>query len=404
MRNIKGYEVLEIMRNTPFTVSHLILTEDCNLRCKYCYENANRCKNNYMSFDTAKKSADFLFDNALKYGAKELTWKFFGGEPLLNLDVMIKIFRYAVDKANQYHIKLSFILITNGTMYNKQFEEFILEYCKAGNVIVFSIDGIPEVQDKNRITANGKPTSGIVVENILKLKTLFEKNQIESGSINTHSVVTKDNISKMFLSYKYFQHLGIDSTRFDLSYDEAWNENDISIYIEQLSLIADSVYEECIALGSLTPYEKAFVINGLKPVCSSEITCDAARSLCTIIPNGDIYPCQRAYFYNPGLKLGNVFDGIIDNNIRKLFFDACRSDMHVDNINCGKCDNTDCRICILLNYGKRNDVLKCSRVSCAIYKAKWDFIIETKKRFYKLFNKHNYNKCNEMTFFKAANK
>ncbi len=354
-----------------------------------------------MSFDTAKKSADFLIDNALKHGIKKLRWTFFGGEPLLNLDVMIRFFHYMVDKAGEHNIDLTFSLITNGTIHNKKYEQFILEWYKTIKSvdIQISTDGIPQVQDKNRITANGKPTSGIVSENILKLKMFFEQNQISFNSINTHSVITKDTISKTFLSYKYFRSLGINNISFVLPRDEYWDENDISNYIEQLSLIADFVYEECISAGSLIPYEEFHhIIGGL-----NKNICEAAKSLCAITPNGDIYPCHRAYFYTPGLKLGNVFDGIIDNNIRKLFFDASRNDMHMDNISCSKCENPECKICLASNFKQYNDMLKCSPVSCAIYKAKWDFVIETKKKFYRLFNQHKYNKCNEMMFFTAAN-
>lgn len=388
-----------MMETTPFTSCFLVLTEDCNLRCKYCYEQANR-GTSYMSFQTAKQSADFLINNAVKYDAKTLSWKLFGGEPLLNLDVMIKFYRYAIEKGNEHNIRMFFAIITNGTIYNKQFEEYILEYCKAGNIINFSIDGIPEIQDRNRITANGNPTSEIVMENILKLKELFENNQIKTDCINTHSVITKDNISSLFSSYKYFNDFGLESVRFVLSYDEIWDGNDISVYIEQLSLIADYVYEKCIAADSLIPYNQAYIINGFRPASRDKITCDVAKTLCTIMPNGDIYPCQRAYFYNSNLRLGSIFDGI-DNNKRKLFFDILRSDMHVNNISCGKCDNTDCKICMLVNYGERKDICKCNPVNCAIYKAKWDFIIRTRKKFYKLFNEHNYNKCKEIVFFDA---
>jgi len=393
-----------MIETPPFSKCFLILTEDCNLRCKYCYENTNRCNNNYMSFDTAKKSADFLFDNALKHGIKSLKWTFFGGEPLLNLDVLIKFFRYAIEKANQLKIDLVFSLVTNGTIYNNKYEEFILEWHKISKSISIQIstDGIPEVQDKNRTTVSGMPTSQIVLENISKLKKLFGHNQIKTSSLNTHSVITKDTISKVFLSYEYFKKLGINDISFALSDEKDWNENDISVYIEQLSLIADFIYDECVMSGSLSPYQNAHIFIGLKSAISKN-TCEAGKTFCAITPNGDIYPCDRTCFSNHDFRIGNVFDGIADNSNRKMFFETFRSDMHADNINCGKCDNTECKICMTQNYEQFNDVLKCNPSVCSIYKAKWDFIIKTKKKFDKLSNKLNYNKCDEMTFFKALN-
>ncbi|MGE5474502.1 MAG: radical SAM protein [Ignavibacteriales bacterium] len=390
---------------SAFTSCYLILTEDCNMKCKYCYENANRCKNNYMSLDTAKKAMDFVLDNAFKQGIERIRLTFFGGEPLLNLDVMIKSFHYAVDKAKQYNISLFFSIITNGTIYNKEFEEFILDWYKATkNVnIQISTDGIPEVQDKSRVNIDGKPISGIILENILKLKKLFEKNKIQSTSLQTHSVITKDTMSSHFLSYKYFKQLGISRPGFKLSNEEDWNENDIPIYIEQLSLISDYVYNECILANSLKPYEEARNIISIKEQEISKIICEAGKTLCAIAPNGDVYPCHRIYFSNNNFKLGNVFNGISDNKSGDAFFNVYRRDMHVDNISCGKCDNAACIVCMAYNYEKYGDILKCNSLVCSMYKAKWKFITEIRKKFEKLSYIFNYNKCNEVTFFESMN-
>lgn len=393
--------VIRMVEIAPFSLCYLILTEDCNLRCKYCYEDAGRCCDNYMSFETAKKAADFLIDNVAKYGSRNIHFTFFGGEPLLNLNVMTDIRRYVVDKASKCNINYSFSLITNCTIYNRQYEEFILEWYKVEKKvnIQISTDGIPELQDKNRITKNGKPTSEIVKENILKLKKLFKNNDIDFDFVDTHSVVTRHNIADMFSSYKYLRELGINNVSFVLPRDEYWDNDDISNYINQLILISDYVYEECIKAGNLKPYIKAQKIIGEK----TNIICEAAKSVCAITPDGDIYPCHRAYFYNRIYKLGNIFDGIIENKNRKVFLDVSRNNLHVDNVSCSKCENTDCKICMAVNYKQYNDILKCSPIGCAIYKARWNFIIETKKKFYKLFNQNNYGRCGEITFTESIN-
>ncbi|MGE5328322.1 MAG: radical SAM protein [Deltaproteobacteria bacterium] len=391
----------------PFTECDLMLTEDCNLRCKYCYENAARCNSSYMSFNTAKKAADFLIDNAQKNGQKNLEINFFGGEPLLNLDVMISFFHYAVDKANKCNVKLFFSLMTNGTIYNEKIEKFFLDWYRTiKNIkIQISTDGIPQVQDKYRRAQNDKPTSEIVLENILKLKKLFKKNKIEISSFHTHSVITKDNISSIFLSYKYFRQLGIKKLEFMLSDEENWSEDDVSIYIEQMSLISDYVYQECISSHSLNPYEQAkniISINNYDKIRQRNF-CTAGKTFCTITPTGDIYPCARMYFYNRSFRIGNVINNTVDNEIRKVFFDIHQSDMHSENINCGECKNAACKICIAYNYQINGDVLKCNTLLCSMYKAKWNFITETKKKFDKLGSKLNYNKCNEVSFFEVSN-
>lgn len=394
-----------MIETAPFAKCHLMLTEDCNLRCKYCYENSNRVSN-YMSFETAKNTVDFLIDNAIEYGNRELQITCFGGEPLLNLDVMIKVFHYALDKANQSNISLFFSIITNGTIYNKQFEEFILEWYKRTGKVSFqiSIDGIPEVQDKNRIFFNGEPTSEIVAENMEKIKKLFIDNQMYNASFNTHSVLTKDNISKLFENYKYFRNHGIREIEFVLADEEDWDENDALIYIGQLNLIANYVYEECISTYSLQSYRQAKSILGLESERVFSRTCPAGNGFVAVAANGDIYPCSRIYFYNRGFRLGNVYDGIIiDNQVRKTFMEACRRDMYSGEDCCGECKNPVCKICMAYNYQKNGSLLKCNELLCWMYNAKWKFISETKKRFDKLIDGFNFNKCNETSFYEVTN-
>ncbi|MGE5328324.1 MAG: radical SAM protein [Deltaproteobacteria bacterium] len=390
---------------TSFTACYLFLTDDCNMRCSYCFESTNRCNNSYMSLETAKKSVDFLIDNAIKHNIKLITLTFFGGEPLLNLDVMTKIFPYAVAKGNEYNIQVRFAIITNGTIYNKEYEKFLLDVYKATKYIDIQIstDGIPEVQDKNRVFIGNKPTSEVVLKNIIKLKSLFQNNQISTSSIRTHAVLTKDNLSSLFLSYKYFKQLGIKNCEFILVNEADWDEKDISIYSEQLSLITDYIYQQCVSTGSLEPYYEASGFAVQRRPNITKYTCEAGKALCSVAPNGDIYPCHRVYTYAPSKKIGNVFEGTVDENTVKRFFNTCREGMHAGNNSCGECQNTECVICMAYNNEKYGDMLKCSPSVCSMYKAKWNFIVETKKRFDKLYEKINYNKCNETTFFKSIN-
>lgn len=390
--------------NTSFTACFLYLTQDCNMRCKYCFENENR-GTSYMSIDVAKKSIDFLIRNALEHNIKLLNITFFGGEPLLNLDTMIKVFWYALDKGNENGIELRFPIITNGTIYNEKYGQLLLDIYKNTKFldIQISIDGIPEVQDKNRIFINGKPTSELVVKNIIILKTLFENNQIDTSFIRVHSVLTKNNISQLFSNYKYFKEIGISKTEFVLLNEEDWDEKDISIYNQQLLFISDYIYKNCIKTCSLEPHYEVGGFTCKRKDSISEYSCAAGRTFCSIAPNGDIYPCHRFYSNGSDLKLGNVFNGIIDNSIRNKFIDACRSNLLVDKKSCGECENTECVICMAYNYEKYGDMLKCNPGVCSMYRTKYNFIIKAEDRFKNLQDKLNYNKCSQTSFLKSIN-
>ena len=140
-------------RKTVVKALCLHIAHDCNLACKYCFaeEGEYHGRRALMSYEVGKKALDFLIANS---GSREhLEVDFFGGEPLMNWDVVKRLVEYGRSKEAEFHKKFRFTLTTNGVLLNDE----VMEFCnREMSNVVLSLDGRPEVNDKMRPFRNGK--------------------------------------------------------------------------------------------------------------------------------------------------------------------------------------------------------------------------------------------------------
>jgi uncharacterized protein len=144
----------------------LFVTQDCNLRCRYCLTSHDgNITKKYMSCETALQAVDLLF---LEAGDRDkLSIGFFGGEPFLNFDVIRSTVEYADQKAADLNKTISYTITTNGTLINDEMASF---FKKRNITIALSVDGAAEIHDSNRVFPNGKGTFTHVLEGIEALK------------------------------------------------------------------------------------------------------------------------------------------------------------------------------------------------------------------------------------------
>ena len=155
----KDWEAGNLLVNLWLNVSH-----DCNLRCIYCFGHGGSYggTRELMSIDTAKKSIDYWF----KYLNKNIpmtTVTFFGGEPLMNLEVIKFSINYVNKLLEEYDIRVQYIITTNGTIFN---DEIIELFMKNDVQFAISIDGGQAIQDRNRPYASGKGSFEIIKKNV----------------------------------------------------------------------------------------------------------------------------------------------------------------------------------------------------------------------------------------------
>ncbi len=150
------------------TVS-FIVTEACQLRCKYCYF-VEKKEQQVMDFEIAQKTIDYLLANKELFNEETVIWEFIGGEPLLQIDLIDKICDYA--KLRMYELdhhwfnsyRLSFT--TNGLLYGDERVQKFIEKNRAHIEIGITLDGSKEKHDQQRVFPNGKGSYDLVVKNI----------------------------------------------------------------------------------------------------------------------------------------------------------------------------------------------------------------------------------------------
>ena len=161
-------------RKTVVKAMCLHIAHDCNLACKYCFaeEGEYHGRRALMSFEVGKKALDFLIANS--GNRVNLEVDFFGGEPLMNWDIVKRLVEYGRSKEEEFHKKFRFTLTTNGVLLNDEIMEFANK--EMANVVL-SLDGRKEVNDEMRPFRNGKGSYDLIVPKFQK----FAKQRDELG-------------------------------------------------------------------------------------------------------------------------------------------------------------------------------------------------------------------------------
>lgn len=324
----------------------LQVTQNCNLRCKYCvysgsYSNRTHT-NKRMSFETAKKALDFF--NTHSSNNKKLTIGFYGGEPLLEFDLIKKSIEYA--KEIFYGKELFFTMTTNGTIMNEK----IIELLSDNNLhLVISLDGAKKIQDANRVFAdNNTGTFDTVINNIEKIKNINEHYLNNHISFNAVIDLSKDFncANDFFVNYDTVKNLGVTgnfintTTRIDeYTIDDQYAaDSQYEIFKVFLNKCTDVLknYESRL----LTPAFESLIINihNRKVVNNENATTTSPGGQCIpgiqrffVTSDGVFYPCERVN-ETEELSIGDIDDGFNLEKAKKI-------------LNVGKLTEKECRQC-----------------------------------------------------------
>ena len=300
----KEYYLKEyIIDKKKLNMVRILVTNKCNLNCKYCYANAGtygeKCRD--MNFNTYSKVCEYLEKKYKSIGEVN----FFGGEPTLNIDAIEYICKYFNEK---YKFKTpTFSMVTNGTNLNDEMLDLINKY----NIhIIVSLDSTNKhVNDSNRIFKDGRGTFDIVDRNIMKLrKNISNKIVIESTYTEEH---VKNNISYtdiMLENYKKYK-IKLNIIQNENGNDRLIKKIKDSSIDNSLSRDIDTFIKYGISNSRLLSF-----LNSIYATCYSGYFCDAFLGQIAIDPCGDIYPCQMFIASNidnslKKFKVGDVFYG-----------------------------------------------------------------------------------------------
>ena len=336
------------------------ICHDCNLRCRYCFadEGAYHSERELMSEQTAKKAVDFLLKNS--GNRKVLEVDFFGGEPLMCLQIIKNVVAYAREEGAKLGKKFLFTTTTNALLLDDDAIDF---FNREMENVVLSLDGRKEVHDAIRKTKNGKGSFDLVIENVKKfVRSRGDKSYYVRGTFTAKNLdFSKDVI---FLAENGFDSISMEPVVTDI--------DDLAIRDEHIPAVLDEYENLCAKY--LDKYKNGegfnffhFNVDLEGGVCLQKkvSACGAGNEYFSVVPNGDIYPCHQ-FAGDKDFLMGNVYDGVLDGKIREKFAASCLFTRE----ECGDCfAKFICSGgCAANNYHFEGDINKPYKATCAMMK------------------------------------
>ncbi|MDE7321490.1 MAG: thioether cross-link-forming SCIFF peptide maturase [Lachnospiraceae bacterium] len=307
---------IDAFRNRETVVKALCLhiAHDCNLKCKYCFaeEGEYHGRRAVMSYEVGKKALDFLVANS---GSRvNLEVDFFGGEPLMNWQVVKDLVAYGRSLEEPNHKKFRFTLTTNGVLLNDDIIDFANR--EMAN-IVLSVDGRKEVHDKMRPLAGGQGSYDLVIP---KFKKVAEsRNQTNYYVRGTFTHFNKDFASDVcHLADLGFQQISVEPVVAPESEDYALVPEDIPEILAEYDKLAAEMIRRHKEGRGFNFFHFMIDLKGGPCVYKRLSGCGSGTEYLAVTPWGDFYPCHQ-FVGQESFLMGNVDEGITNMDIREQF-------------------------------------------------------------------------------------
>ena len=296
----------------------LCLTEQCNLRCSYCYyKETQGARHAVMDNATLEQAIRAGLERTLAFGQKQLIVSFFGGEPLLRKDAIVGAVGFAkalvADAMEQGRIsnnfRLDFVINTNGTLFDDEF----LDFCEREKFNIFlSLDGPGHHHDIARRTINGTGSFKDIERNIPRLVKL---------GATALSTITRTHIDTLAESIQWLHAQGVKSIATAVDFDGKWTDDDFERLALQYREMAHYWFEcrkahDMFFLGTIQDKVK-LMLSGKR---LRQYSCHVYDGNIGVATNGNIFPCSRfitSKEHAPYL-LGNVFTGFDEEACQKI--------------------------------------------------------------------------------------
>jgi uncharacterized protein len=344
---------------------YLLVTQNCNLRCKYCLgANESYLNSNPMSFEILRKSIDSAIQSMLPNSS--INFIFFGGEPLLNWELVKNAVLYIENNSliNEMKISVKHNITSNFTHIPEDFIEFAQKY---GISVLIDIDGDCKIHNSMRPMRGGKPSYDKIVKNIKKLENSNVHYEIRS-TITSENVGLISEISKLHKSLKgsacAFPTLTPVDSEGTILDSEMYP--DPKVYFSEIS---KTIKNEDYSLSNICP-SNVIAQRILKRELVKYDCGMLMGNTLAVTHDGYVYPC--IYFIGQEeFNLGNVQDDInpMLQSKCKSFFDKYSEQLNVDNID----DCKDCSIRYICGGGCSVRMLSLQGNDIATMKAKQYF-------------------------------
>lgn len=301
-------------RKTDIKALCLHVAHTCNLNCEYCFASQGKYHGEraLMPYEVGKRALDFLIENS---GSRHnLEVDFFGGEPLMNFEVVKKLVKYAREQEKLYNKNFRFTLTTNGLLIDDDVIAFVN---KEMSNVVLSLDGRKEVHDSLRKTISGQGSYDIIIPKFKKLvKARGGKNYYIRGTFTHNNIdFLKDILHMADLG---FTELSMEPVVCAPNEPYALTEEDLPILKEQYELLAKEMIKRDSENRGFTFYHYMLDLTHGPCIYKRISGCGSGTEYLAVTPWGDLYPCHQ-FVGDEKFKLGDIYNGIVNTKVRDEF-------------------------------------------------------------------------------------
>ncbi len=301
-------------RSTVVKALCLHIAHDCNLACRYCFaeEGEYHGRRALMSFEVGKAALDFLIANSGK--RRNLEVDFFGGEPLMNFDVVKQLVSYGREQEKLHDKKFRFTLTTNGVLLNDEVMEFANR--EMANVVL-SIDGRKEVNDRMRPFRKGAGSYELIVPKFQKLaKSRNQDRYYVRGTFTHNNLDFSEDV--LHLADLGFQQISVEPVVAQPEEEYALREEDLPQLFDEYDKLAVEMIKRNREGKAFNFFHFMIDLEGGPCVAKRLSGCGSGTEYLAVTPWGDFYPCHQ-FVGNEEFLMGNVTEGIKNTQIRDEF-------------------------------------------------------------------------------------
>ena len=301
-------------RDTVVKALCLHVAHTCNLNCEYCFAAQGKYHGEraLMSFEVGKRALDFLVENS---GTRHnLEVDFFGGEPLMNFDVVKRLVEYARSIENEKGKHFRFTLTTNGMLIDDDVIDFAN---REMDNVVLSLDGRREVNDRFRKTAGGQGSFDVIVPKFQKfVKARGDKSYYMRGTFTHFNPdFTKDIQTMLDLG---FNELSMEPVVCPPADAYALTEEDKQTVLKEYEKLADMMLEREKQGKPFTFYHYMLDLEGGPCIYKHISGCGSGTEYLAVTPTGELYPCHQ-FVGNKDYLMGDIWQGVTRTDTRDKF-------------------------------------------------------------------------------------
>ena len=306
----------------------LHIAHTCNLNCSYCFASQGKYHGEraIMSFEVGKRALDFLIENSGT--RKNLEVDFFGGEPLMNFQVVKDLVAYARSIEKEKGKNFRFTLTTNGVLVDDAVIEWANRECSN---VVLSLDGRKEVHDRFRVDYAGHGSWEKIVPKFQKfVEARGGKDYYMRGTFTHHNPDFLKDIQQML--DLGFTELSMEPVVCAPGDPSALTEEDFPVVCQQYEQLAELMLRRDKEGKPFTFYHYMLDLSGGPCIYKRISGCGSGTEYMAVTPWGDLYPCHQ-FVGEERFKLGNIWDGVTNTEIQGEFA-ACNVYAHPECRDC----------------------------------------------------------------------